>query len=111
MSGNKANCQDEFFADMLPYFLDEASGILEQLNDPLLQLDECVKQVGDNERECCDSGVLNEMFRAAHTLKGLSAMLGLGTINALTHKVENIFDAARSDQLRITSDVVDVTFQ
>ena len=111
MSTDNPRVNDELFADMLPDFLDEAGGILEQLNDHLLHLDEWVKQAGDGDPERCDSVVLNEMFRAAHTLKGLSGMLGLGGINALTHKVENIFDAARNDQLRITADVVDVTFQ
>jgi two-component system chemotaxis sensor kinase CheA len=111
MNGNEAPCQDEFFADMLPDFLDESDAILVQLNEHLLQLDEWVKQANDDAPESCDATLLNEMFRAAHTLKGLSAMLGLSGINALTHKVENIFDAARSDQLRISADVVDVTFQ
>ena len=36
------------------------------------------------------------MFRSAHSLKGLSAMLGLTDINHLTHKIENVFDAART---------------
>src|SRR3972149_9994704 len=111
MNGTEANCRDEFFADMLPDFLDEASALLEELNEPVLQLDEWVKQQHDDAVERCDATLLNDMFRAAHTLKGLSAMLGLGGINALTHKVENIFDAARGGELRITSHVVDVTFQ
>jgi two-component system, chemotaxis family, sensor kinase CheA len=111
MTMSDTQCQDEFFADMLPDFLDEADNILEQLNEHLLQLDEWVKQAADDSTESCDAAMLNEMFRAAHTLKGLSAMLGLSGINTLTHKVENIFDAARSDKLRISSDVVDVTFQ
>ena len=51
------------------------------------------------------------MFRSAHSLKGLSAMLGLKDINQLTHRVENVFDAARKDELRITGDVVELMFQ
>jgi two-component system chemotaxis sensor kinase CheA len=111
MNQAEANCQDEFFADMLPDFLDESDALLEKLNEHVLQLDEWVKQAADESTEHCDSVLLNDMFRAAHTLKGLSAMLGLEGINALTHKVENIFDAARGGQLRISSHVVDVTFQ
>ncbi|HIQ21891.1 MAG TPA: chemotaxis protein CheA, partial [Planctomycetes bacterium] len=57
-----------------------------------------------------DEDLLNEMFRAAHSLKGLSALLGLSDINNLTHKIENVFDAARRDELTITSDVVELMF-
>ena len=51
------------------------------------------------------------MFRSAHSLKGLSAMLGLTDISTLTHKVENVFDAARKDELAIDGDVVELVFQ
>ena len=50
------------------------------------------------------------MFRSAHSLKGLSAMLGLTDINHLTHKIENVFDAAHHDQLSITPDVTELMF-
>lgn len=107
MSGETASVVDELFADMLPDFLDEATENLERLNEYLLELDERVKSESE---EGFDAAVLNEMFRAAHTLKGLSGMLGLKNINALTHKVENVFDAARSNELEINSDVVEVIF-
>ena len=45
----------------------------------------------------CDETLLNEMFRSAHSLKGLSGMLGLADINNLTHRLENVFDAARKE--------------
>jgi two-component system, chemotaxis family, sensor kinase CheA len=54
---------------------------------------------------------LNEMFRSAHSLKGLSAMLGLSDINHLTHKIENVFDAARKDELPLNCEIVDLMFQ
>ena len=54
---------------------------------------------------------MNDMFRSAHSLKGLSAMLGLADINDLTHKVENVFDAARKDELIISGDCVELMFQ
>ncbi|HEY4231794.1 MAG TPA: Hpt domain-containing protein, partial [Lacipirellulaceae bacterium] len=109
MSSDTSQLTDEFFADMLPDFLDEANENIGRLNDRLLQLDEQVKAAeGANG---FDPSLLNDMFRAAHTLKGLSGMLGLGHINALTHKVENIFDAARNSELPITTKVVEVVFQ
>jgi two-component system chemotaxis sensor kinase CheA len=50
--------------------------------------------------------LLNEMFRAAHSMKGLSAMLQLADIKALTHKIENVLDAARNNELQVHPDVV-----
>jgi two-component system chemotaxis sensor kinase CheA len=99
---------DESYADMLPDFLDEADQHLHQLSEHLLKLDEELKATGTSR---FDSAGLNEMFRAAHTIKGLSGMLGLQNINALTHKVENVFDAARSNELELTGDVVEVVFE
>jgi two-component system, chemotaxis family, sensor kinase CheA len=109
MSGDNTQVTDEFFADMLPDFLDEANENIGRLNEHLLQLDEQVKAADG--ADGFDAGLLNDMFRAAHTLKGLSGMLGLNHINALTHKVENVFDAARNSELPITPKVVEVVFQ
>ena len=81
-----------------------------QLNKNLLQLDEWVQTLGADHHERCEENLLNEMFRAAHSLKGLSGMLGLSDINQLTHKIENVFDAARQDQLTFTRDVTDLIF-
>jgi two-component system chemotaxis sensor kinase CheA len=103
--------RDEFFDALLGDFLDESGQLLDRLNSNLLQLDEWVRQLDDDHRQCCDAELLNEMFRAAHSLKGLSAMLGLGDINTLTHKVENVFDAARKDELRVSGHVVELMFQ
>jgi two-component system, chemotaxis family, sensor kinase CheA len=111
MSANETQVTDEFFADMLPDFLDEANENIGRLNEHLLQLDQQVKAVDDSSSGEFDAALLNEMFRAAHTLKGLSGMLGLNNINALTHKVENVFDAARNSVLPITPKVVEVVFQ
>ena len=60
--------------------------------------------------QAIDADKLNEMFRDAHSLKGLSAMLQLTDINRLTHKLENVFDAARHQTLAVSKDVVDVIF-
>lgn len=103
--------RDDFFDSLLGDFLDESSQLLDRLNENLLQLDEWVRSLGEDHRERCDEDLMNEMFRSAHSLKGLSAMLGLKDINDLTHKVENVFDAARKDQLVFSGDVVELMFQ
>jgi two-component system chemotaxis sensor kinase CheA len=112
MSDAKANEQNELLDSLLGDFLDESDQLLTQLNERLLQLDEWVRALDDDgHRPPCDPNLLNEMFRAAHSLKGLSAMLGLADINHLTHKIENVFDAARKNELTVDGDVTELVFK
>lgn len=101
---------DEFFDNLLSDFLDESSQLLVQLNEDLLQLDHEVNRLGEGKGTRCNDELMNKMFRSAHSIKGLSAMLGLQNINSLTHKVENVFDAARKDQLRLDQKSVELIF-
>ena len=110
MSDVQENSQNELLDSLLGDFLDESDQLLTQLNERLLQLDEWVRALGDDQQEQCDPALLNEMFRAAHSLKGLSAMLGLTDINNLTHKIENVFDAARKNELAVNGDVTELVF-
>ena len=107
---NEANSQNDLLDGLLGDFLDESDQLLTQLNDRLLQLDAWVHTLDDDHQEPCDPNLLNEMFRAAHSLKGLSAMLGLTDINNLTHKIENVFDAARKNELTVNGDVTELVF-
>jgi two-component system chemotaxis sensor kinase CheA len=102
---------DEFMASILGEFLDESQGYLADLNDNLLALDELVSTLDEAETAQVDLETLNTMFRAAHSMKGLSAMLQLDDISRLTHNIENVFDAARNDTLPIRRGVVDLMFQ
>ncbi len=111
MSETDAVAHDDFFESLLGDFLDESGQLLDRLNENMLQLDEWVRSLGDDHHQRCNDDLMNEMFRSAHSLKGLSAMLGLKDINTLTHRVENVFDAARRDELTVTSQVVDLVFQ
>ncbi|MHB8974731.1 MAG: chemotaxis protein CheA [Pirellulaceae bacterium] len=110
MSDPRSTAKNNLLDDMLGDFLDESDQHIAQLNKNLLQLDEWVQTLGADHHERCEENLLNEMFRAAHSLKGLSGMLGLNDINQLTHKIENVFDAARQDQLTFTRDVTDLIF-
>jgi two-component system, chemotaxis family, sensor kinase CheA len=101
---------DPMFDSLLTDFLDESTQLLENLNENLLQLDQWVRSIEGDEAGTCEPELLNEMFRSAHSLKGLSAMLGLTDINTLTHKIENVFDAARKGSLRIDGAVVELIF-
>ena len=110
MSDSNSITQDDLLESLLGDFLDESDQLLGQFNENLLQLDDWVRSLDDDHDQRCDDELLNEMFRAAHSLKGLSAMLGLGDINNLTHKIENVFDAARKDELTVNGDVVELMF-
>lgn len=111
MSHPDTASRDEFFDSLLGDFLDESGQLLDKLNENLLQLDEWVRSLDEGQQTRCNDSLLNEMFRSAHSLKGLSAMLGLNDINGLTHKIENVFDAARKNQLVLDGEVVEIMFQ
>ena len=82
-------------------FLDESHEHLQSLNDGLLGLE-------DNAE---DLSVLNEIFRNAHTLKGMSATMGYNKIAELTHEMEDVLDALRKEQLKINEDIIDTLFK
>jgi len=111
MSDSQSDSQKDLLENLLGDFLDESDQLLTQLNENLLQLDDWVRSLGEDHHEPCDAELLNEMFRAVHSIKGLSAMMGLTDINTLTHKIENVFDAARNDQLTVNGDVMDLMFK
>ncbi len=111
MTPSESVPRDEFFESLLGDFLDESGQLLDRLNENLLVLDEFVRSRDETSPAACDPALLNEMFRSAHSLKGLSAMLGLTEINALTHRIENLFDAARKEELVIGADAVEILFQ
>jgi len=77
--------------EALDTFIAEARELLEQMESALLRLGD-----GDHSPE-----TMNEIFRAAHTIKGSSGLFGLNDIVAFTHKVENILDRARNGDIDI----------
>lgn len=102
--------QGDELDSLLTDFLDEANQLLVKLNEDLLTLDEWVASRQAGQATSCDGELMTSMFRSAHSLKGLSAMLGLPHINQLTHRVENVFDAARKNELTLDSCNVQVVF-
>ena len=82
-------------------FLDESREHLQSLNDGLLGL--------ENNPE--DLSVLNEIFRNAHTLKGMSATMGYTKTAELTHDMENLLDMLRKEQLKVSEEIIDVIFK
>lgn len=82
-------------------FLDESKEHLQNLNECLLSF----------ENDTGNMDTINEIFRIAHTLKGMSATMGFEGISKLTHKMENVFDGFRSHTLSVTPDIIDVLFE
>lgn len=81
-------------------FIDESKEHLQAINDHLLTL----------EKNPRDLTIVNEIFRSAHTLKGMSATMGYQDLSDLTHKMENVLDAVRNEQLLVDEGVLDIVF-
>jgi two-component system chemotaxis sensor kinase CheA len=54
---------------------------------------------------------VGEIFRAAHTLKGMSATMGFEKVAELTHEMENILDQLRNRHVQVTPSVIDILFE
>ncbi|MEZ4501170.1 MAG: chemotaxis protein CheA [Dehalococcoidia bacterium] len=84
-------------ADDLKVFIQEVDGLLELLDEDIIRL----------EQEATNEELLQEIFRAAHTLKGSSGMIGYQAMADLTHKMEDLLDRVRKGTLAVTPGLVD----
>src|SRR5699024_3664674 len=73
-------------------------------------LDTLYEQMLELEKNPEEKAIIEEIFRADHTLKGMSATMGYEDIAHLTHKLENIFDAIRNDKLTVKVEIMDFLF-
>jgi two-component system chemotaxis sensor kinase CheA len=92
--GDKA--RDEFFS--------EAQEIVETLSRNLLDLDAALRS------GVTDPSLVNEAFRAVHTLKGLAGLFGAVRLGALSHRLEDLLDDLRLGRMALSPDVLDVLF-
>jgi len=76
-----------------------------------MQVDQMEQNVLVLENEGANKDAVDEIFRAAHTLKGGSATVEMMELSHFTHLVEDVFDAIRSDQIAVNEDVVDALLQ
>ncbi len=81
-------------------FLEEADEQLQELNQNLLRL----------EKNPEDIEIINNIFRAAHSLKSSAAFVGLNNLSDLAHKMENLLQGIRDKTMQVTPPVVDVLF-
>lgn len=87
--------------EYLDVFIEESKEHIQALNDHLLTL----------EKNPEDVSIVNEIFRSAHTLKGMSATMGYQDLADLTHKMENVLDAIRNNKVKLTEKMLDIIFQ
>lgn len=81
-------------------FVEEAQEHLNNLNQNLLKL----------ETEPNNHDLINEIFRAAHTLKGMAGTMGFDNISRITHEMENVLQNLRNGKLSITTAIIDTLF-
>ena len=81
-------------------FIEEATDLIDGLEKALLLL----------EKNTEDASIIQQVFRVMHTLKGNSSMFGFELIDRYTHNLETIYDLIRSKKLKLSRDVLDVTF-
>ena len=85
----------------LEIFIDESKEHLQTLNDQVLIL--------ESEPENVDT--VNEIFRAAHSLKGMAGTMGYKRMQRLTHDMENVFSEIRNGKMNVIADLVDIVFK
>jgi two-component system chemotaxis sensor kinase CheA len=85
----------------LEIFIDESSEHLQTLNDCIMTL----------ESEPENKDTINEVFRAAHSLKGMAGTMGYKRMQHLTHDMENVFQEVRSDKIKVDSSMIDLLFE
>ncbi|MFG6496768.1 chemotaxis protein CheA [Fictibacillus sp. UD] len=84
----------------LDIFIDESKEHLQAINQQVLLLEKSPEELS----------IVNEIFRSAHTLKGMSATMGYEDLASLTHCMENVLDAIRNKKIPVTPAVLDVLF-
>ncbi len=85
----------------LDIFIEETRENLQNLNQSLLEL----------EKNSDDVSILNEIFRVAHTLKGMSGTMGFSRMSNLTHTMESVLQALRNNTLKMEKSIVDLLFK
>ncbi|MCQ2975691.1 MAG: chemotaxis protein CheA [Bacteroidales bacterium] len=82
-------------------FLEEASDLVNQLEQALLTL----------EQDTENPALVDSIFRIMHSLKGGGGMFGFENITNFTHKLENMYDLVRQKKLKVSREMLDITFE
>jgi two-component system chemotaxis sensor kinase CheA len=84
--------------DLLQDFLTEAEDLLSGVDNKLVDLERCPD----------DRGMLNDIFRGFHTIKGGAGFLNATELVTLCHLTESLFDKLRNGELAVTAEIMDV---
>jgi len=85
----------------LDVFIDETAEHMQNLSDCIMSL----------ENDPDDKDTINEIFRAAHSLKGMAGTMGFKRMQHLTHDMEDMFQEVRNDNIKVTSEMIDILFE
>ncbi|MBF0397431.1 MAG: chemotaxis protein CheA [Desulfobacterales bacterium] len=88
-------------SDVIIEFLDESGKSISKLNESLLLIEN-----GKGSKK-----LVNDMFRAAHSIKGVSGMLSFNSIAKVTHALETVLDSIRNNELEFSSKVIETLFE
>jgi two-component system chemotaxis sensor kinase CheA len=85
----------------LDIFLDESKEHLQTLSDQIMELEQNPENMD----------TINEIFRAAHSLKGMAGTMGYKRMQTLTHDMENVFSEVRNGTFKVKPGMVDILFK
>ncbi|MCC3357452.1 chemotaxis protein CheA [Bacillus sp. REN16] len=85
----------------LEVFIEESKEHLQACNEHLLELEKDPENIS----------IVNEIFRSAHTLKGMSATMGYDDLASLTHQMENVLDGIRNNKINVSPSLLDIVFK
>ena len=85
----------------LEIFIDETKEHLQNLNTEILNLEQDSENVD----------TINEIFRAAHSLRGMAGTMGFKRMQTLTHDMENVFSEVRNGSIKVKGNMIDILFQ
>ncbi len=82
-------------------FVEESKEHIQNMNEILLDL----------EKDVHNQDILNELFRIAHTLKGMAGTMGFNSMANLTHQMEDVLQGIRSGEIQVSENTMDVLFE
>ena len=85
----------------LDIFLDESKEHLQNLSDQIMDLEQNPENMD----------TINEIFRAAHSLKGMAGTMGYKRMQTLTHDMENVFSEVRNGTFKVLPGMIDILFK
>ncbi len=89
------------FNQYIDIFVEETKEHLQLMNESLLEL----------EKDINNKALVDEIFRVAHTLKGMAGTMGFTNISNLTHEMENVFQEIRNNTIELNEDIIDLIFE